>query len=802
MSHNGYVQGLLENGFNVDIIMENTSFGETDRAMPVFKEAVYYEYNAVPFSHKLRDRIKKRVDAPATDRSEAPAAGSGPSQSSTAAAENRFRGILKKIYQVLFNRDHPYSLDKQWLKNAARFRSGVVYDLVVSNSSPASSHKLVSILKRKNRIKYKKWIQIWEDPWYYDLYAIHKKEAVLKEEQSLLEQADEIYYVSPLTLENQKRYFKGCAGKMSFVPLPYLVSDKDALAGGSSKEVSFGYFGDYYSHVRNLRPFYEALKRSGAKGYICGDTNERFESTGQITIHGRLTLDKLNLVQKETTVLISLCNLGGGQIPGKIYHYSATEKPVIFILDGTNEEKEKILKYFKPYNRFHFCNNDTEEILTLLTRFIAGEEALKENVLMDFSPFEVVKKIIGPHERCNVVLKKELLFINGHLNAGGGERSLTDLLKYMDFTKYNVDLLLFEGLGDYVQELPPEVNVIFYDITKTFGSYKACVSKAVKDKDGFTFALRHILLLQKLFGAKALRLARGLFKRLKKRYDCAVAYRPGFCTDFAANAVKADKKISWWHHGAFDMSQKAADRTMRAFNKMDYIASVSESCRRMLLEKFPGLDNKLVTIPNIVDTEAIAKKARLYQPEMRRGADCIRLVSVGRLSPEKNMAVCPDVCRILLRRGFQVEWYIIGGGVQEKELCDKIKEYGLSESVFLMGSLPNPYPYVRAADIYVHPSLVESQGISILEALSLSKPVVAAASLGPLEFIENKENGILTQPTAEDISGGVMSLLTQPSLRAHVAQRAEKTARLYAPEKILARLYDLIEQTCKEKDAY
>ena len=67
-------------------------------------------------------------------------------------------------------------------------------------------------------------------------------------------------------------------------------------------------------------------------------------------------------------------------------------------------------------------------------------------------------------------MKKRILFINGHLNTGGIERSLVDILEHMDFTKYAVDLLLLEDTGDYISELPDEVHVLFRDIHNTFGS--------------------------------------------------------------------------------------------------------------------------------------------------------------------------------------------------------------------------------------------------------------------------------------------------------------------------------------------
>ena len=66
------------------------------------------------------------------------------------------------------------------------------------------------------------------------------------------------------------------------------------------------------------------------------------------------------------------------------------------------------------------------------------------------------------------------------MKPGGCERSLADLLCHMDFSRYDVDLLLFEDVGPYAEELPGEVRVIFYDITKAFGSYMACIGRAAR----------------------------------------------------------------------------------------------------------------------------------------------------------------------------------------------------------------------------------------------------------------------------------------------------------------------------------
>ena len=67
MSHNAYVQGLLENGCEVDIIMPTDSWGESDSALPRFKEATYYEYKSRNATDKIRDFVRTKI-LPASEK--------------------------------------------------------------------------------------------------------------------------------------------------------------------------------------------------------------------------------------------------------------------------------------------------------------------------------------------------------------------------------------------------------------------------------------------------------------------------------------------------------------------------------------------------------------------------------------------------------------------------------------------------------------------------------------------------------------------------------------------------------------
>lgn len=395
ISHNAYVQGLLENGCDVEILMARSSWGQEDSGMPVWDKATYFTYSSESWVDRWRDRVRGVLESPALpvekslETTNQSAQGSSPQPHSLKKYAKR---LIKGIYQMFFNCQHVYRLDKTWLKHAVKFKSDSHYDLILSNSSPAASHKLVLELLFRNNVTCSRWIQIWEDPWFYDLYGGHTDEEK-REEHRLLQAASEIYYVSPLTLLYQKQHFSDCSEKMKCIPLPFLELE-ETPGCKNENSLRFGYFGDYYSQTRNLEPFHHALRESGAGGYIYGDSDLSLEPSEMVQICGRVTLDILAKVQEQTDVLIHLCNLRGGQMPGKIYHYSATTKPIIFILDGSEGDVIKIREFFDKYDRYHFCENQSADILRILKSFAAGHENMIEEPVDAFQPHRVVEQLL------------------------------------------------------------------------------------------------------------------------------------------------------------------------------------------------------------------------------------------------------------------------------------------------------------------------------------------------------------------------------------------------------------------------
>lgn len=261
------------------------------------------------------------------------------------------------------------------------------YDFVISTSDPKSSHLFVKQLK-KNGLKYGKWIQHWGDPMYGDITGktVYPRFVIKHIERRLLRESDKIIYVSPLTLKQQKRVHSKEKDKMHFVPLPCdedYFSDKETNIG----KMTVSYLGDYSSSVRNIMPLYNACKNNkNIRLIIAGNTDLSLAEAENITIYPRVSYEKVKEIEADTHIYISINNLRGTQIPGKIYYVAASHKPILVIMekDYYNEMEE----YLAEFGRFITCRNDIVDIEKTLDscidnldkKYLCPERLLPKNV--------------------------------------------------------------------------------------------------------------------------------------------------------------------------------------------------------------------------------------------------------------------------------------------------------------------------------------------------------------------------------------------------------------------------------------
>jgi glycosyltransferase involved in cell wall biosynthesis len=309
-----------------------------------------------------------------------------------------FTIIKKKLVNIIRSLFHTFSLYdnyKSAVNKVDEFLPNKYYDLVISCSDPKSSHLLAKRFIENNRESVGKWIQHWGDPMYIDITRKSKLPSFLikMEERNVLSEADKVIYVSPLTLESQKKIYSDLKDKFKFIPLAYLEEKRYQLSSSENETYpTLGYFGSYNSKIRNISPLYEAVKDSEFFLKVVGDSDITLESyPGKIECYPRVTFKQIEQFEEESDILVCICNKKGTQIPGKLYYYAATNKPILIIMDG---ESAKLKQYLHQYNRFEFCENNTKDIKKAINKIVRESKNKTYQPQPDFSPIEIAKKII------------------------------------------------------------------------------------------------------------------------------------------------------------------------------------------------------------------------------------------------------------------------------------------------------------------------------------------------------------------------------------------------------------------------
>ena len=178
-------------------------------------------------------------------------------------------------------------------------------------------------------------------------------------EKQLLRYAHRIVYTNPFTLDAQIREYPAYSSKMMYINQASDVQEKRAQISECNKRY-IGYFGDYGLHFRNIHPLYRYCIKNNINLCIAGRSADNLVETETVKIKGRLSQKDVSRMEDEASILISICNKRGTQIPGKVFYQAGYQKQMIIILDG--EFKEKMRAYFDSFDRYILCENNEESI--------------------------------------------------------------------------------------------------------------------------------------------------------------------------------------------------------------------------------------------------------------------------------------------------------------------------------------------------------------------------------------------------------------------------------------------------------
>jgi glycosyltransferase involved in cell wall biosynthesis len=221
------------------------------------------------------------------------------------------------------------------------------------------------------------------------------------------------------------------------------------------------------------------------------------------------------------------------------------------------------------------------------------------------------------------------------------------------------------------------------------------------------------------------------------------------------------------------------------YNKADSIIAVSKHVGDDLV-KNSRINKKLIhIINNPIDIDRVNHLSNEDVAEEFFNEDAPIILAVGRLSKEKGFEYLLRAFSLLKERS-NARLVILGEGKEEANLKKLSKELGIDKQVLFLGFKDNPYKYMKRSTIFVFPSLHESFGIAMVEAMSCGVPVIATKSYEGIEnIIEQERTGLLINVGDEHvIAESMLRLLNDDGLRRSLSKEAKKKVLNYSVEKI------------------
>ena len=280
-------------------------------------------------------------------------------------------------------------------------------------------------------------------------------------------------------------------------------------------------------------------------------------------------------------------------------------------------------------------------------------------------------------------MKKKIAFFQNDLDVGGIQKSAVNLMRNMDYDRFEMHLFLSRKDDFWNLDFPKELHIHYLNPTPRFYSFVP-----------FDFALKHI---HYDFPKDIL-------------FDLAVDFNSYQCScAVGALTVPARKRVMFIHN---DVEIKYKNEWKYRvlwhcfkgkFKHFDAFVAGTSS----IIEPFRRLsgvtDKPYSSIHNFIDVEAIRKKAE-EPTEVTVDERCVNFVALGRLVHQKGYDIMLNYFAEACKTRDDLRLYIIGDGEDREALEKQCEELGLKEKVFFLGSRSNPYCIMQKMDAFISTS--------------------------------------------------------------------------------------------------
>lgn len=304
------------------------------------------------------------------------------------------------------------------------------------------------------------------------------------------------------------------------------------------------------------------------------------------------------------------------------------------------------------------------------------------------------------------------------LSGGGAERQASYILAYCVRNNIDVHLILMNTTIKY--DLPDGLPIYY-------------IEKSDADERGILKALKIPLLAYKYAQ---------LVKKLKITHSVSLLTRPNFINVIASKLSNHSFRVIT-NELAFPTLQYSYKGFQSNFNKTlikllykksDMVIGNSEGNAIDLIDNFGVPSERMKVVHNPIDLDKIFK----IKPITSFFEDAkFNIITLGRLDRGKNHIML--IKAIHKSQNPLLKLYVFGVGDMQEELEQLIEKLNLNAQVFLMGFDPNPYKYLKAADLFIFGSNHEGFPNVVLEAMACSLPILTTnCQSGPSEIMELK----------------------------------------------------------------
>lgn len=374
---------------------------------------------------------------------------------------------------------------------------------------------------------------------------------------------------------------------------------------------------------------------------------------------------------------------------------------------------------------------------------------------------------------------KDILIVYDRMMTGGTTSALISLLEEFNYEEYNVDLLLFDMGGEFVNSIPKEVHLLnpafeghshLFTVSRlkmlfTFlnGNFIRAIAYFIKykktNKGNLRLILMHCAAKAQVF----------ISRRVSKNYDVAIGFIEGWSDHYVVSKkVKAKKRIVWFHPD-YENSYLIPECDVKVLEDADSVVVVSSNCLKKMNKVFPQYAQKTHIIENITSKRFVMERSFELTPDI--GEANVNLITVARcdisvkgldrilyaLERLKNEKILGDIV-----------WHYIGDGPDITVLKNMIVDLELEDNVKIYGQMCNPLVYLKQMDAFILASRYEGKPVSVDEALLLGVPCLVSNYSSAAEQIQPYYNGLIADNTDEGIYQIMKEYILNSKLRIEI----------------------------------